>query len=251
MEPTEVQLTKEDDKSPVLFIEKAAEGNNYMYGNTLKLTSTTEETTSTLKHLETIFPSGFACIVPHDSVTTNVATVKGTMKLIRRTGVEKDKSSANTLATIFELDAGDGAKKFGQPEDQEEESRGVGENVVARCVLGYRDASCWPCVGPTVQSMVVRTDCQGSGLIQDLFNAVERWFVEFWTLDTRYWSRVFKATQLKDFVVDRAPEEEGVPYDRDNVVTDKIFFYEVTNKKRTYFLLSPTSAKAVAFGAFC
>lgn len=219
--PTCSTIVSKDD-TPVLVIETAP--SSYVYGNILILTSILAESQKTLNYLQSIFPSGFACIVTHDVVQTNVDTDKGPMKLVRRTGVASDASSAENLATIFELEV-DGAPMFYNPEGSAR--HGVWDNVVARCVLGYRDASAWPSVGPTVQSIAVRRDYQGRGLVLDLFNEVERWFAECWSLNTVYWKRILKATQLKDCVVDRIPEDKDMTTDQHQALTDKVFFYEV------------------------
>lgn len=206
----------------ILNIETAL-GKN-IYGDILTLTCTVVDIQKTLQYLESIFPTGFACIVPHDLVATTIDTVKGPMKLIKRTGVDKDTSSAEHLTTIFELEVED-APPFDNPEGLE--PHGVGDKIVARCVMGYRDASFWPSVGPTIQSLAVRRDYHGTGLVQDLFNAVEGWFVRYWNLDTVQRNRIFKVTQLKDFIVDRASGGDSAQPDEDQALTDKIFFYEV------------------------
>ena len=206
-----------------------------MYGNTLMLTTGyASEAHETLEYLDSIFPEGFSCTIAHDAVVTSMDTAMGTMRLIRRTGVERTQTSAENLATVFELEA------EGAPSVQSGKPYGIAPKVVARCVLGYRDASVWSSVGPTIQTIMVRTDYQRGSLVQLLFNAVEEWFTEFWTLDTRYGNRAFKATHLRDFIVDRAPrEEDGMrdsndrdpqedPEDMGYELTDKMFFYEVS-----------------------
>lgn len=210
----------------VLTIE-ASRGDS-MYGNVLTLTSTILATQEALEYLQSIFPPGYACVVPHDVAQTVIGTARGAMVLVKRTGVEEKGMSAESLGTIFEL-KDDDAPKFESPKGYQP-PRGVGDSVVARCVVGYRDASRLPSLGPTIQSLAVRTDYQGIGLVQDLFNAVESWFVECWALDTLFLNRMFKATQLQDFVVDRAPGGEDVPSDQTFALTDKIFWYEVRNQ---------------------
>lgn len=69
--------------------------------------------------------------------------------------------------------------------------------VVARCLLAYRDGSRWSSVGPTVSSIAVRRDYQGYALAQDLFNAVEAWMVGNWRLDTINSDRILKARELQ------------------------------------------------------
>lgn len=169
-------LVPEGGGSAVLVIESAP--GSYMYGPVLALTCTTMEALEMLEHLDSIFPTGYACVVPHNAMGTVVQTVGGamTMRLTRRTGVQragkkKTPPSSKTLATIFELES-DGARKFDSPEGRA--PHGLGDKVVARAVVAYRDASGWPSVGPTIQSIEVRRDYQGSELVQDLFNAIER-----------------------------------------------------------------------------
>lgn len=167
-------LVPEGGGSAVLVIE-AAPG-SYMYGPVLALTCTTAEALEMLEHLDSIFPTGYACVVPHNAMGTVVQTVGGVMRLTRRTGVQrvakkKTPPSSKTLATIFELES-DRAPKFDSPEGHA--PHGLGDNVVARAVVAYRDASGWPSVGPTIRSIEVRRDYQGSELVQDLFNAIER-----------------------------------------------------------------------------
>lgn len=195
-----------------------------MYGNVLALTSTRVAAEKALRYLESVFPPGFACIVPHDVIESSIATVMGTMRITKRTAVDSNNLSAESLVTVFELEA-DEAPAFDNPEGHE--PHGVGDQVVARCVLAYADGSSRPSTSPTIQSIAVRSDYQGSGLVLDLFNAVEGWFVKFWTLDTLDLNRVFKATHLQDFVVDFAPEEDGGAAGQHHVFTDKILLYEV------------------------
>lgn len=171
--PQYATLVPESGGSAALVIEAAL--GSYMYGPVLALTCTTTEGLEMLEHLDSIFPTGYACVVPHNRIETSTLTVKGNMRLVRRTGVQKVSKgtapSSRTLATIFELES-DCARKFNSPEGHA--PRGLGDNVVARAVVAYRDASGWPSVGPTIQSIEVRRDYQGSGLVQDLFNAIER-----------------------------------------------------------------------------
>lgn len=206
----------------VLTVETAP--GKLMYGNVLTLTSTRIAAEKALEYLDSVFPLGFACIVPHDVMESSISTVMGTMRLTKWTAMDSDNVSAASLATVFELEA-DGAPTFDNPEGHE--PHGVGDQVVARCVLVYADGSSRPSVGPTIQSIAVRSDYQGSGLVLDLFNAVEGWFVKFWTLDTLDLNRVFKATHLKDFVVDHATEEDGGAAGQHHVFTDKTLMYEV------------------------
>lgn len=209
----------------VLTVEMAP--GKLMYGNVLTLTSTRVAAEKALKYLESVFPLGFACIVPHDVMESSISTVMGTMRITKRTAVDSATLSAASLATVFELEDV-GAPAFDNPEGQD--PHGVGDQVVARCVLVYADGSSRPSVGPTIQSIAVRSDYQGSGLVLDLFNAVEGWFVKFWALDTLDLNRVFKATHLKDVVVDRATEEEGGVAGQHHVFTDKILLYEVRER---------------------
>lgn len=195
-----------------------------MYGNVLTLTSTRVAAEKALQYLESVFPLGFACIVPHDVMESSISTVVGTMRITKRTAVSSDNLSAGSLATVFELEA-DGAPAFDNPEGHE--PHGVGDQVVARCVLVYADGSSRPSAGPTIESIAVRSDYQGSGLVLDLFNAIEGWFVKFWTLDTLDLNRVFKATNLKDCVVDLATDEDVGATGQPHVFTDKILLYEV------------------------
>lgn len=166
-------LVPEGGGKATLVIETAP--GSYMYGPVLALTSTTTEALEMLEHLQSIFPTGYACVVPHSDVETSMRTEVGHMRVTRRTGAQKvgkkTAPSSKTLATIFELES-DGAPKFSSPEGHV--SHGLADNVVARAVIAYRDASGWPSVGPTIQSIEVRRDYQGSGLVQDLFNAIER-----------------------------------------------------------------------------
>jgi len=174
--PPAVLLAPEGGGAPPLVIE-AAPG-SYMYGPVLALTSTTTDAFEMLEYLESIFRTGYASLMPHKQMQTNVRTVKGIMRLTTRTGVQqadkKDKKavpSSKSLATIFELEF-DRAPKFSSPEGHRPHT--LGANVVARAVIAYRDASAWTSVGPTILSIEVRRDYQGSGLVQDLFNAIER-----------------------------------------------------------------------------
>lgn len=165
-------LAPEEDGTPPLVIEEAPGG--YMYGHVLSLTSTTADALETLEYLESIFHPGYAVIVPHNKMQTNMRTVKGNMRLTSRTGMEqmeeKKTPSSKSLATIFELES-DRAVKFDSPAGRAAHT--VGDSVVARAVIAYRDACGWPSLGPTIQSIEVRRDYQGSGLVQDLFNAIE------------------------------------------------------------------------------
>lgn len=148
---------------------------SYMYGPVLALTSTTPDALESLEYLESIFHTGYAVILPHNKMETNMRTVKGNMRLTTRTGIQEigkeDTPSAKSLATIFELEF-DRAPKFASPAGHAPHA--VGDNVVARAVIAYRDATGWPSLGPTIQSIEVRGDYQGSRLVQDLFNAIER-----------------------------------------------------------------------------
>lgn len=171
--PAAAFLAPEGGGTPPLVIE-AAPG-SYLYGPVLALTSTTGEALDTLEYLESIFHTGYAAIVPHKMMETNMRTVKGNLRLTTRTGmqqVEEEKiPSAKSLATVFELEC-DRAPKFSSPEGHPPHA--VGDTVVARAVIAYRDATGWASLGPTLQSIEVRRDYQGSGLAQDLFNAIER-----------------------------------------------------------------------------
>lgn len=199
---------------------EAAPG-EHMYGTTLMLTSNTVESLEALEYLDSIFPVDYSCLIYHDALAMTMETVVGTMRLISRTGIGSTQLSAKHMATIFEVEA-EGAPKVhsGRP-------LGIAPKVVARCVMGYRDASVWQSVGPTIQTLMVRTDYQGNGLVQELFIAVEKWFVDNWTLDTRYRNRALKVTHLRDFIVDRAPRKRDDPADSYNELTDKMFFFEV------------------------
>lgn len=219
--PARVWLVAKSD-IPVLTVETAP--GKLVYGNVLTLTSTHKAAQKALQYLESIFPQGFACMVPHDVMESNIATAMGTMRITKRTALDSDDISAANLATVFELEA-DGAPTFDNPEGHP--PHGVGDEVVARCVLVYADTSLRPSVGPTIQSIAVRMDYQGCGLVLDLFNAIEGWFVKFWTLDSLELNRVFKASDLKDVVVDRAFDEEGGVTGQNHVLTDKILLYEV------------------------
>lgn len=123
--------------SPALVIE-AAPG-SYMYGPVLALTSTTADAQETLEYLDSIFHTGYACILHHKPSEVNIRTRKGNMRLTKRTGVhEVDKKTApsgKSLATIFELEF-NRAPKFNSPEGHE--SHGLGDKTVARAVVAYR-----------------------------------------------------------------------------------------------------------------
>ncbi|CAM9185977.1 unnamed protein product [Scytosiphon promiscuus] len=231
----DVMLVPEAGGSPALVIE-AAPG-SYMYGPVLALTSTTTDAQETLEYLESIFHTGYACILPHGTSGVNIRTRKGNMRLTKRTGVQevekKSAPSGKSLATIFELEF-NRAPEFNNPEGHE--PHGLGDKTVARAVIAYRDASGWPSLGPTFQSLEVRRDYHGSGLVQDLFNAIEGWFTKFWTLDTIYWNhRCLKATHLQNLVMDRTPPVPDVdPFEEHHVLTDKKFFYEVMHFSLNY-----------------
>lgn len=166
-------LAPEKGGVPPLVIE-AAPG-SYMYGPVLALTSTTVDAQETLEYLESIFHTGYAVLLPHAKMESNVRTVKGNMRLTTRTGIQqvvkKKNPSAKSLTTIFELEL-DRAPKFASPAGHAPHA--VADNVVARAVIAYRDATGWPSLGPTIQSIEVRRDYQGGNLVQDLFNAIER-----------------------------------------------------------------------------
>ena len=168
-------LSPENGDPPPLVIEAAA--GSYMYGPVLALTSTTADSFETLEYLESIFRTGYASLMRHNRLQSNVRTVKGIMRLTTRTGVQqpekkKQPPSSRSLATIFELES-ERAPKLSSPEGHRPHT--LSANVVARAVIAYRDASGWPSVGPTILSIEVRRDYQGSGLVQDLFNAIERY----------------------------------------------------------------------------
>lgn len=97
------------------------------------------------------------------------------MRLTVRTGmqeiVKEVTPSFKSLATIFDLEF-DRAPKFASPAGHPPHA--VGDNVVARAVIAYRDASGWASLGPTIQSIEVRRDYHESGLVQEFFNAIER-----------------------------------------------------------------------------
>lgn len=208
-----------EDGHPILMIETAP--GEHMYGPTLMLTSNTVESLEALEYLDSIFPVGYSCLIYHDVLAVTMETVVGTMRLICRTGIGSKQLSAKHMATIFEVEA------EGAPKVLSGKHLGIAPKVVARCVLGYRDASVWQSVGPTIQTLMIRTDYQGNGLVQELFNAVEKWFADTWTLDTRFKNRALKVTHLRDFIVDRAPRKQDDPADSHNELTDKMFFYEV------------------------
>lgn len=183
--PTAVALAPEGGGAPPLVIEEAP--GSFMYGPVVALTSTNADAQETLEHLESIFPTGYAAILPHNRMETNVRTVKGNTRLTTRTGMQRVASSAKddkkakgktatpsakSLATIFELEL-DRARRFDSPAGHPPHT--AGDTVVARAVIAFRDATGWASLGPTVQSIEVRRDYQGSGLVQDLFNAIERW----------------------------------------------------------------------------
>lgn len=153
---------------------EAAPG-SYMYGPVLALTCTTPDALETLEHLDSIFPTGYAAILHHNKAETNIRTEYGIMRLTIRTGGQKigkkKNPSAKSLATIFELEL-HRAPRFLSPAGHAPHS--IGDKVVARAVIAYRDASGWASLGPTIQSIEVRRDYQGSALVQDLFNAIER-----------------------------------------------------------------------------
>lgn len=133
----DVLLVPAGGGSPALVIE-AAPG-SYMYGPVLALTSTTPDAQETLEYLESIFHTGYACILPHGTSGVNIRTRKGNMRLTKRTGVQEvDKKSApsgKSLATIFELEF-NRAPKFNSPEGHE--PHGLGDKTVARAVIAYR-----------------------------------------------------------------------------------------------------------------
>lgn len=154
---------------------EAAPG-RYMYGPVLALTSTTPDALETLEYLESIFHTGYAALLPHNKMESNMRTVKGNMRLTTRTGIQemgkkKKTPSAKSLSTVFELEH-DRAPNFSSPAGHAPHA--VSDTVVARAVIAYRDATGWASLGPTIQSIQVRRDYQGSGLVQDLFNAIER-----------------------------------------------------------------------------
>lgn len=110
-----------------------------MYGPVLALTSTMIDAQEMLEYLESIFHTGYACILPHDAMATNMRTRKGSMRLTTRTGVHQEEKkgapSSKSLATIFELEF-DRAPKFNSPDGHK--PHGLGDNVVARAVIAYR-----------------------------------------------------------------------------------------------------------------
>eukprot|EP00752_Nemacystus_decipiens_P003276 g3032.t1 len=227
-------IAPKDGSTPPLVIEAPPGG--YMYGPVLALTSTTPDALETLDYLESIFPTGYAVLLPHTKLESNVRTAKGNVRLTTRTGVQqiaaKETPSAKSLATIFELEL-DLAPMFDSPAGHPPHA--VGDSVVARAVIAYRDATGWPSLGPTIQSIEVRRDYQGSLLVQDLFNAIERWFVRFWTLDSQPGWRCLKATQLEDYVIDRRPQVDGDdPSEENHVLTDKKFIYDVMHFSSNY-----------------
>lgn len=206
----------------VIIVEKTP--GNHTHGSVLAISSLTTETREALERFALYGPVGYACLIPHDVVEIDIETAKGAMKLVRRTGVEKKESSVEKLATIFELKDVK-APSFDMPPG--EHPHRIDRDVVARCVVGYKDGSLWPCVGPTISSIAVRRDYQGCALIQDLFNSVERWFVENWWLNTLNGNRMLKGTKLADLIVDRVGGEDDAGADREFVLTDKVFFYDV------------------------
>ena len=207
---------------PIATIEDFPGG--HLYGPVVAITTNSKRGPSKLKEIFDDYQSGSFSLIVHDEAVSATVTMLGEMTLSRRTGVQKaitpDEPQAKSLATIFELQT-DKARQcpLGQ------RPPGIGGNTVARCVVAYRDDSRWPSVGPTIRLLMVRRDFQGIGLAQQLFNEVEKWYVRNWKLSTLNGKRALKVTHLKDYIVDRNYEIEGVPT---SLTTDKMFFYEVS-----------------------
>lgn len=220
---------------PIAIVEDFPGG--HLYNEVVAITSLSSRSRSTLETAFAVNSPGSACLIYHDKAEKPIATMSGDMTLTRRTGVDigllEDKPMAHTLTTIFEIKAAD-APEYPSDRAVYERPTGTGRKTVARCVVAYRDASRWSSVGPSIRWFMVRRDYQGIGLAQQLFDEVEKWYVRNWALNTNKGNRVLKATQLKDYIVDRSDEMEGRP---SALITDKMFFYDVSRVMR-YVLLA-------------
>lgn len=202
---------------------------------------------------------GTACYLSHNESVRTVASGASGIKHLRVrcvTGEGPDDApdswtdsddvwtpSKLEMGTLFEL-IDPAATAYQPPEGSTSEENqmkrpSVAENVVARALIGYGDGVLGSqenleglqdnnCTGPTVEYMTVRRDYYGRFLAPILFDQIEKWFVETWTLDAidecGEKARILKATQLRNTVVDQQPERSSGEDGR--LVTDKMFLFK-------------------------
>jgi hypothetical protein len=184
----------------------------------------TSDTDTIKTAFRTNLVDGTGCIILHNMTTNPVQSTSSRDLSVRITsGHDSPVEGVETggLGTLFELidsnatayiptapvrpDASDASDASDYPEIVH-----VDDNVIGRCLLSYRDGSWSSTTGPTFEYITTRRDCFGEQprlICQILFDCVEKWFVDTWTVDTVDTMRVLKATQILNEIVDAKPSK--------------------------------------------
>lgn len=178
------------------------------------------------------FPQGAYTIVRHGKFENTIRTKLGPKRLVRVVGIDEHADDSTKLAAHFTIEDDGDTAAADQPDPRGDGGYTLAENVIARCIVAFRNGGFDSCISPTIESLVARRDHHDHGLTTSLFGEVEKWFLREWKLDIKEGARMMQATQLGNFVVDGVPKpgEGGAGGTGScaglNFVTDKQLLYD-------------------------
>jgi len=99
----------------------------------------------------------------------------------------------------------------------------IREKVAARCLLGYKDNSKDPSIGPTIEMIAVHKNYRGRGLLEELWFWVKRFIEDNMPLESLNKEASARCIQIKATKLTNTEIELD---ETGSTVTDKLFFYE-------------------------